>query len=237
MREDQGVKNQHNDFYQSILLQIESQQLSTALKDLKGKIGVCFHGLLDEALFQKITQQKRISFYTLQPSQTPACSRICGNWQALPFLADSIDYFILPHILDFAADKSALIKELWRCLIPRGELVITGFNAYYPFGLPESIKQQQGAPNLIALSVLRNKLVNYGFAVTSCQTLYFRPKVFFGQDHLPARLSEVLGQLFWPTMGAVYILKVTKPVLPITPARPRERQAFSLKGLISPVGN
>lgn len=49
---------------------------------------------------------------------------------ALPFAENSVDLLILPHVLEFASDPQAILREAERVLISEGHLLITGFSAF-----------------------------------------------------------------------------------------------------------
>ena len=55
--------------------------------------------------------------------------------EQLPFGEQSLDLLALPHVLDFAADPHAVLREAQRVLVPDGRLLITGFNPWSLWGL------------------------------------------------------------------------------------------------------
>lgn len=48
---------------------------------------------------------------------------------ALPFAENSVDLLVLPHVLEFASNPQAILREVERVLISEGHLFITGFSA------------------------------------------------------------------------------------------------------------
>jgi SAM-dependent methyltransferase len=48
----------------------------------------------------------------------------------LPFLSDSADMIILPHMLEFADDQHQVLREVERVLKPEGKLIILNFNPW-----------------------------------------------------------------------------------------------------------
>src|SRR3989338_821752 len=60
---------------------------------------------------------------------SPECGlnpRACltADFQTLPFPDQSIDLFVLPHVLEFAKDPKAILAEVSRCLIAGGSVLI-----------------------------------------------------------------------------------------------------------------
>ena len=58
----------------------------------------------------------------------------------LPFQSESIDTLLLPHVLEFVADRHQVLREAERVLKPEGQLFILGLNPWSPlrlFSLPK----------------------------------------------------------------------------------------------------
>jgi SAM-dependent methyltransferase len=51
---------------------------------------------------------------------------------ALPFASESIDTLVLPHVLEFVADRHQVLREVERVLKPEGRLFILGLNPFSP---------------------------------------------------------------------------------------------------------
>ncbi len=62
-------------------------------------------------------------------------ANIIGSPAVLPICSDSIDLFVLPHTLDFTTKPHEILREVERCLVPEGHVVIAGFNPYSFYGL------------------------------------------------------------------------------------------------------
>ncbi|MGK0173003.1 MAG: SAM-dependent methyltransferase, partial [Gammaproteobacteria bacterium] len=54
---------------------------------------------------------------------------------ALPFIADSIDVVLMPHVLEFTDNPHAALREAQRVLVGEGHLILTGFNPFGALGL------------------------------------------------------------------------------------------------------
>ncbi len=60
---------------------------------------------------------------------------IISSPAALPICSDSTDLFVLPHTLDFTEKPHEILREVERCLVPEGHMIIIGFNPYSFYGL------------------------------------------------------------------------------------------------------
>ncbi|EKE01115.1 MAG: generic methyl-transferase [uncultured bacterium] len=138
----------------------------------------------------------------------------------LPFLPESIDAFVLFHILESASNPKAILKEIYTSLMPNGYVIIFGFNPYSLWGLTSPWKKTNKAPwsgNWIGPGHMRKWLSKIGFSIGDYKTFYFRPP-----NNNPEKLlfMEGLGQIFWPYCGASYMIVAQKTVAPLTPIRP-----------------
>ena len=57
---------------------------------------------------------------------------VIAEFAPLPFLPDSVDMIILPHILEFMETPEELLHDIWTSLMPNGYLLVINFN---PFSL------------------------------------------------------------------------------------------------------
>ena len=49
-------------------------------------------------------------------------------FEAMPFESESIDLVVMPHSLEVSEDPHALLREIYRILIPGGRIILTGVN-------------------------------------------------------------------------------------------------------------
>lgn len=132
---------------------------------------------------------------------------------ALPFLSESMDIILFPHLLEFIPDPFALIREAYRILRPGGVMVIMNFNPMSFFGIGELTHKRDQFPwngKLISAIYLRYFLPRLGLHVIQYKTDFFRPLLSNSKkldQYLPL---ETIGQLCWPFLGAVYIMVVQK---------------------------
>jgi SAM-dependent methyltransferase len=75
-----------------------------------------------------------IGEFILSDSQGPRSypTFVQADNEALPFATESIDTFILPHMLEFVSDPHQVLREVERVLKPEGRLFILGLNPWCP---------------------------------------------------------------------------------------------------------
>ena len=138
----------------------------------------------------------------------------------LPFLPDSIDAAVLFHVLEFAQNPKAILKEIYTALIPNGYAIIFGFNPCSLWGMASLWQKQKEVPwfgNWISPGHMRHLLDEIGFSIGDYKTFYFRPPSTNPEQLL---FMEGLGQIFWPYCGASYMLVAQKTLTTLTPIRP-----------------
>lgn len=116
----------------SALLSEERQSVDNALHCLFG-----YHFLqLSISPSLDLGQQSRISHrFALHPvlADNPRLSAL-ADFHQLPLPEESLDVVLLHHTLDFSENPHQLLRESARLLIPRGHLIIVGFNPWSLFG-------------------------------------------------------------------------------------------------------
>jgi SAM-dependent methyltransferase len=134
----------------------------------------------------------------------------------LPFATQSIDLVLLPHVLEFAEEPHAVLREVDRVMMPEGRLVIVGFNPWSLWGLRSALgfSRHQVPWNGRFLSLLRVKdwLALLGFEVSAGRLIAYAPP--FDSEKLRRRFGfmEPAGDRWWAVGGAVYMLQAIKRV-------------------------
>jgi SAM-dependent methyltransferase len=133
----------------------------------------------------------------------------------LPFATQSIDLVVLPHVLEFAEEPHAVLREVDRVMMPEGRLVIVGFNPWSLWGLRSALFTRGEYPwNGRFLSLLRVKdwLALLGFDVSAGRLAGYAPP--FDSEKLRRRFGfmEPAGDRWWAVGGAVYMLQAIKRV-------------------------
>ena len=62
----------------------------------------------------------------------------------LPFATQSIDLALLPHVLEFAEEPHAILREVDRIMMPEGHIILVGFNPWSLWGLRSGLGPSRG---------------------------------------------------------------------------------------------
>jgi SAM-dependent methyltransferase len=150
----------------------------------------------------------------------------------LPLATQSIDLVLLPHVLEFAAEPHAVLREVDRIMMPEGRLVIVGFNPWSLWGLRSALgfSRHDYPWNGRFVSLLRVKdwLALLGFDVNAGRLVGYAPP--FDSARLRRRFGfmEPAGDRWWAVGGAVYMLQAIKRVRGmrlLTPAWQEQKDA------------
>ena len=150
---------------------------------------------------------------------------LAGHPEALPFARESLDLVVMPHILEFSTDPHTILREVERCLIPEGHVLIFGFNPWSHWQLLRPVlRWRQAVPwrgHYLSLGRLGDWLKLLGFEIVERQTFMFRPPL--QKEGLLQRLAflEPLGERLLPWMGGAYGLLARKRVETLIPIRQR----------------
>lgn len=203
-------------WYQKIpgrdLLAMEKDLLTLILS---GSSGGCFLHWANEDRYQlesKVFFEQHI-YLSMQQDFPLFVRGVQVDPYALPFLSESVDMILFPHLLEFIPDPFALIRESYRILRPGGVLLILNFNPVSFWGLQKLVHKRDQFPwsgKSISALYLRCFLARLGLSVIQYKTDFFRP-LFSNSEKLDKYLPlETIGQLCWPFLGAIYIMVARK---------------------------
>ena len=201
------------------VLKAEAEILSPIMESLRGyqvlSVGSCPSKPLLESCTIKHQMEWRPSFATADHA-----SCLIADPTQLPLPSDSMDVVLLHHALELLAQPHALLKEAARVTLPKGELLILGFNPYSLWGLAKHLpKGLQAQPLQVLKSahfISQNKLLNWfeglDLKQEDHQDFFYRPpcsriKVL----QRLANIDEKLAQKNWPLAG-IYLLRIKKRV-------------------------
>lgn len=157
---------------------------------------------------------------------------VLGLAEALPMQADSVDAFVLPHVLDISADPHQVLREIDRCLVAEGHLIILGFNPLGWWGLRRLLFGWRGrvpwSLKFVSLQRLREWLSLLGFDTLQARYIFPHPPWHYGRERAEGRLLQRLHHERWPLLAASYLLVARKRVATLTPVKPRWRPRRSL---------
>lgn len=156
---------------------------------------------------------------------------------ALPFASASLDLVVLPHILEFHDNPHQIIREVERCLMPEGQLVVLGFNPFSLWGLKcrmrNDIKRYPWRGRYIGVPRLKDWLSLLGFEIERGHFGRYAPPFEQAKWLHRWRALELAGDRWWPFGGGVYIVRAVKRVQGLRLIRPQWRK--SAKPRLTPV--
>jgi len=152
---------------------------------------------------------------------------LLGCAESLPLRSDSVDAFVLPHVLELAGDAHQVLREIDRCLVAEGHLIVLGFNPYGWWGLRRLMPGWRGSVpwtlRFVSLPRLKDWLSLLGFDTVQARYLFPHPPWAYGSGQAKGRLLKRLHRDRWPLLAASYMLVARKRVATLTPVKPRWR--------------
>lgn len=76
----------------------------------------------------------------------PLGGEVRARFESLPLEAESVDLVVAQHVLEFASEPHALLRELDRVLVPEGRVILLSFNPMSYWGLRRLFNFSQRAP-------------------------------------------------------------------------------------------
>jgi SAM-dependent methyltransferase len=155
------------------------------------------------------------------PSEGPCDTFVRCNYHELPFETDSLDVVLVHHVLEFAANPHAVLRELYRVTVPHGRIMLMGFNPWSLFGARMRVGSWRSD------SVWRNHLLSAQRVADWLQVLGFEPeRTDFGFYHLPLNraVRRNSGDSSWARhlpFGGVYMITAVKQVAKFIPMKPK----------------
>lgn len=148
---------------------------------------------------------------------------LVGRCDALPIQANCIDVIVAPHVLEFADEPHAVLREAERVLIGEGHIVITGFNPWSICGIWRLLAGwRRRAPwtgRFLSVARIKDWLKLLGFELEYMHKTSFRPPFRGKRVMAKLRFMELLGNAYWPFFGNVYVIVAKKHVAAVTPLK------------------
>ncbi len=144
---------------------------------------------------------------------------------ALPLEDESVDVTLLHHVLEFSHNPHQVLREASRVTIPRGYIIIFGFNPVSTMGMLKPIAQLFSDNPIWQRNSLRKSRITDWLQFLDCNTL----RTLDGIYNLPlqrkpylnfsARINQLLQRWGVP-FGNFYCLVARKDRACLTPIRP-----------------
>ncbi len=221
----------------ALLVEKECAELDRLLPMIPGQRALQVGGSNNLQLLKK-SQVAHIYHCSEQVSRQSHETGVRCRFDQLPFDSESMDLIILPHTLEFCPQNEKLLAEAYRILVPGGRLIILGFNYWSRWSIICHRRNKKGYPwsgQFYSIWRIKKWLHNIGYSVVSNKTTFFLGALKKRPNKRWSRLSEVLGQVFIPKMGAVYLIHAEKKVAGTTPLVTMwERKRAPIGGSITP---
>lgn len=120
--------------------------------------------------------------------------------EALPIESGSVDVVVLPHVLEYAENPHAVIRETHRVLVPEGHVVLLGFSRFSLWGLRDlfrPVAYPWGA-RLLAETRIGDWIRLLDMEVIAVERYFYRPPTDRPRLLQATRLLERWGQSSWP---------------------------------------
>ena len=169
------------------------------------------------------------------PDINPSLSALC-DFTELPLPEESIDVVLLHHVLDYSQSPHQLLRESARVLIPRGHLVILGFNPWSVFGTCRWFarffsRKPRWRHQSLRLGRILDWLTLLDFESVDIQQGFYR---------LPLQHPHAIKHLHWLERwgkrlrlpwGGYYLVVARKERIALTPLKPAWRALKPVPGL------
>ena len=221
------------------LLEEEQEAISDGLQCMFGyhllQLGVS--GRLD------LTSESRISHrFLLHPQLEDELHKDNQHLSALvdfnhlPLAAESIDAVLLHHSLDFSQSPHNLLREATRIIIPRGHIIVVGFNPWSLWGLCASLARVvKSRPRwrfqYLRLGRLMDWLKLLDMEPIAVYKGFFRPPLPQEKAIKHLHWLERWGKRLRLPWGGFYMVVARKDHIPLIPIKPAWQQYRPLRGL------
>lgn len=154
----------------------------------------------------------------------------------LPLASEALDVVLLHHVLEFSENPHQLLREASRVLIPRGHVVIVGFNPVSSFGLFKLFGRLFGRGShwrhhSLRLARIVDWLHLLDFETVKIEQGFYRPPL--QQTGIMKRLHwlERWGKRFKSPMGGFYLIVARKDVAAMTAIKPQWQSYNPIRSL------
>lgn len=170
-----------------------------------------------------------------RPEFNPRLSALV-DFNHLPLPAETMDSILLHHVLDFSQSPHHLLREAARVLIPRGHLIIVGFNPWSLWGVCASVLRLFTSRPRWRFQYLRiGRLLDW-LTLVDMEAI----DIYQGFYRPPLPQEKAIKYLHWMdrwgkrlrlACGGFYVIVARKDHLTLTPIKPTWQQYRPLRGL------
>ncbi len=214
----------------------EQRVLNAFAERVFGFYALCFDLPQLDALAQStIHHAVRVSVNGARPNLSGAAAQFdMHDW---PFQNDSLDYIVLPHVLEFSSDPHAVLREAARCLRPGASMALTAFNPHSVLGWQAGHTELGSREHWVS----RRRLIDW-MSLLDLHTdrgAFGQWRPIHGSAHTFDRLAwlDDAGERWWPHLANVFALRVVKRVSPdLRQLASKKESLFAVPQRVSSLG-
>ncbi|XOV78660.1 MAG: class I SAM-dependent methyltransferase [Aestuariibacter sp.] len=170
----------------------------------------------------------------------PGASTVAKS-TALPYMEKSVDAFLLAHELDFSHDPHQIMREVDRCLVPNGHVIIVGYNPISLAGLAKLLRLGRRSSFRDARFFTRGRVKDWlgllGYQVVEQSSFAFSELVFNRRFSKSQRTQRFM-QKYLSFFGSFYVIVGKKREFPLSLVKPvwKPKPKFAAVGASMRVG-
>lgn len=159
-----------------------------------------------------------------------------SDFNHLPLAPESIDAVVMHHSLDYSQSPHHLLREVSRTIIPRGHIIIIGFNPLSLWGMCASLARivtpsPRWRFQYLRLGRLMDWLKLVDMEPIAVYKGYFRPPLAQEGAIKHLHWMERWGKRLHLPWGGFYMVIARKDHIPLTPIKPNWQRYRPLRGL------
>lgn len=152
-------------------------------------------------------------------------SPLVSEQHQLPLPDESVDLVVLHHLLDFSQSPHQILREVQRILIPRGQVIVIGFNPRSPWGvLGRLMRLFSGRPLWRRQSLPSHRLKDWcdllDLELVSLQRGFYQPPVQHTGLLKSLKFLDTWGAKLNVPGGGFYLVQACKQVTGAIAVRP-----------------
>lgn len=207
----------------SLLLEIENKALTNWFSNHTNAGIYCLQmgGPSDLSLIRAAPFLHKVYLSTYVSSMSHS-SCIQSSLDTLPIMPDSVDAFVLVHLLEFAATPEQLLEEIYGILTPEGQLILLVLNPWSLWGMARFKLNRQGFPwsgQFYSVVKIKRWLQSVGYSIILSKSVCFRPVLYDAHQCERWSCLESIGSYCFAGLGASSLIIAQKHKVGMTPIR------------------
>ena len=168
-----------------------------------------------------------------QIENTPVAA--LADFNHLPLPPNSIDVVLLHHVLDYSQSPHHVLREVSSVLMPRGHLLVVGFNPWSLFGVWRWVmrcfqKAPQWRHQSLRLGRMLDWLAVLDFEPVAIEQGFYWPPLQHTQALNYLQWMERWGKRLCLPWGGFYLIVARKDTVALTPLKPEWQGYAGLRG-------